>query len=73
VHGDAVVKTQLMAGAPTLTTFNGIARTATGLKQSSKASQSFFIIGYLQSEEFVLNSKGEGSGVFAGRLIASFF
>jgi len=75
VQGDAVVKTQLMAGAPTVTTFNGTARTATGPKQTTKASESFFMMDTSKSDRVVLNSKGEGnfSGVFEVRLIVIFF
>jgi len=37
------LKTQLIAGALTLTTFNDAASTAKGPKQSSKAIKSFFM------------------------------
>jgi len=41
VHG--ALKTQLMAGALTLTTFNGTARATKGVKQSSQTNDSFFM------------------------------
>src|SRR5882762_5304770 len=39
------LKTQLIAGALTLTTFSGAAATTMGAKQSSKANENVFILG----------------------------